>query len=370
MQIEQQEALRLRESGLSRPAIAAKMNKTERQVKSLLERARQYLNASEGQRQAVANAGLDLSSAKHGWRKVKNADGSSDSVFWKAEVEGRDEWLSTVVDAFKDIPVFTPAATTFVDNDLCTVYPLFDSHLGMHAWGDETGGDDYDLKLAERDIQSSFARLSKLTPIGGDAVLILGGDTLHADDGKNETPKSKHHLDVDGRHHKVLQTAVRSIAWAIEHLAYHHQRVFVRVLAGNHDPASHLVLKFALAERYRDVPRIVVDMSPMDLFMHRHGKCLIAAHHGDKSPPERLAMMLADVCKDWSQTTERVILTGHIHHMSSKDFPGIQWRSMRAFCPPDAYGAGFGPRRELRAIVFDAKRGIVIEARDGIGRGE
>lgn len=368
MNTEQSMALQLQGSGLTRSEIAKQMNKSERQVKSLLERARRYLNAPQGQREAIASAGLDMSTARHGWRVVPRDDGGRDSVFWKAEDVARENWLETVADAFKDIPAYEPVQSEFTASDLCAVYPLFDAHFGMHAWGAETGQDDYDLSLADRDIRSAFAGLGALVPGGGDAVLILGGDTLHADDGKNETPKSKHKLDVDGRHHKVLDAAIRAVAWAVEYLAQKHERVIVRVLAGNHDPSAHMVLTFALAERYRNVSRITVDKSPMDLFMHRHGNCLIAAHHGDKSPPDRLAMMLADVCPYWSETRERVMLTGHIHHMSSKDYPGVQWRSMRAFCPPDAYGAGFAPRRELRAIVFDAERGVVLEARDGIRR--
>lgn len=364
MNAEQQEALRLKESGLSRPAIARQMNKTERQVKRLLECARRWRDADPAARAAANAAGSDTLPHSF-WVK---SDGYSAYYKTKQGDEAGQDFLSTVVDAFKDIPAFAAAPSTFVHNDLCTVYPLFDWHMGMHAWGEETGGDDYDLHHAENDLKRAFGSLDKLTPVGGSAVLILGGDSLHADDTRNETPKSKHKLDTDGRHHKVLETAIRAIAWAVEHLAYRHQRVFVRVLAGNHDPHSHLVLTFALAERYRDTPRVTVDKSPMDLFMHVHGKCLIAAHHGDKSPPQRLAMMLADVCPQWSATRERVILTGHIHHDSSKDFPGVQWRSLRAFCPPDAYGAGFSPRRELRAIVFDAKKGIVLEARDGIAR--
>jgi len=131
-----------------------------------------------------------------------------------------------------------------------------------------------------------------------------------------------------------------------------------------------MVLAFALGERYRKCDNVVVEKTPHDLFMMRHGNSLIAAHHGDKSPPQRLAMTLADVCPFWSDTRDRHILTGHIHHDSSKDFPGIKWHSLRAFCPPDAYGAAFAPRRALQAMVFHDKKGLVLTAHDAILRGE
>lgn len=364
MNDEQKRALELREYGMSRGEIAAAMGLTERQVKSRLELARKWLDADPAARGAAVAAGS--TALPHSfWKK----DGQY-SVYYKVDQDGQggSDFLSQVSDAFKDIPAYVAQEAEFTASDLCTVYPLMDLHMGMYAWGDETGADDYDLQHAANDIKRTFASLDRLTPVGGQAVLILGGDTLHANDMRAETPKSKHKLDVDGRHFKVLDEAIKAIAWIIEHLAARHDKVTVRVLAGNHDQESHLVLAFALAERYRDISRIVVEKSPMDLFMFRWGNSLIAAHHGDKSPPQRLAMMLADTCTFWSEVRHRHILTGHIHHESAKDFPGIKWESLRAFCPPDAYGAGFAPRRAMTAMVFDSVKGRVLVASDPIGR--
>ncbi len=282
----------------------------------------------------------------------------------------RENWLEDVAEAFKSIPAYDPPITAAEPdrNSLMTVYPVFDLHMGMMACGKETGGQDYDLQLATDDVQAAFGNLDILTPRGWSALLILGGDTMHIDDGRNETPQSKHKLDVDGRYYKVLDYAVQSVCWIIEHLHNRHSSVTVRVLRGNHDETSHMVLTFALAERYRNAAGVTVDRSPRDLLMVQHGNSLIAAHHGDKSPPQRLAMMIADVCPFWSDTRDRHCFTGHIHHDSSKDFPGIKWHSMRAFCQPDAYGAGFAPRRALQAMLFHDKKGLVLTAHDGLWR--
>ena len=356
---EQKQALTLREQGMSRSSIARVMNKTERQVKSLLLKARQWSNADPAA-QTAANAAGSHSLPHSFWVKT-----DTHSIYYKTpqtEQHAREWWT----DAFADIPAWEPQPVEIEASNLLSVYPVFDLHHGMLAWGDETKAQDYDLDHAAADLKSAVARLHQLTPKGGEALLILGGDTLHIDDGRNETPQSRHKLDADGRYYKVLDTAIKSIAWLIETLAYRHDKVKVRVLAGNHDIHSHLALSFALAERYRDTPRITVEKNPHDLFMHRHGACLIAAHHGDKSPPQRLAMYLSDICPYWSETRHRHILTGHIHHDSAKDFPGVKWQSLRAFCPPDAYGAGFGSRRSLRVMVFDDKRGLVLTAEDGV----
>lgn len=356
---DQKTALTMREQGKSRAEIAASMGKSETAVKGLLSRARAWAEADPAAQQAANAAGSNALPHSF-WVKTENH-----SVYYKApaqEVAQADWW----VDAFADIPAFKHEPIEIEANNLLSVYPIFDLHHGMLSWGEETNGQDYDVQIASADLRKSIARLDALTPKGGESLLILGGDTLHINDQTNATPASRHQLDADGRYYKVLDTAIKSISWLIEHLAYRHDKVKVRVLRGNHDIESHIALSFALAERYRDTPRITIEKSPMDLFMHRHGVCLIAAHHGDKSPPQRLAMYLADVCSYYSDTRHRHILTGHIHHDSAKDFPGVKWQSLRAFCPADAYGAGFGPRRALRCMVFDDKKGLVLTAEDGV----
>lgn len=363
MNDEQKQALELRESGMSRAEIAAEMGLTERQVKTRLEGARRWIESDPSAQFAAKESGANVTPHSY-WVKSNGVS----AYFQTPKEDEAVALIDRVSEAFRDIPAYVPQPAQFTHSDLCTVYPLMDLHMGMYAWGDETGADDYDLQQATNDIKRTFATLDRITPVGGQAVLILGGDTLHANDMRAETPKSKHKLDVDGRHFKVLDEAIKAIAWIIEHLAARHDKVTIRVLAGNHDPESHLVLTFALAERYRDISRIVIEKSPLDMFMFRWGNSLIAAHHGDKSPPQRLAMMLADACTFWSDVRHRHILTGHIHHESAKDFPGIKWESLRAFCPPDAYGAGFAPRRAMTAMVFDSVKGRVLVASDPIWR--
>jgi hypothetical protein len=41
---------------------------------------------------------------------------------------------------------------------------------------------------------------------------------------------------------------------------------------------------------------------------------------------------------------------------------------LRAFCPPDAYGANFGGVRGIQAMTFDKAKGLVVSAHDPINR--
>lgn len=327
---------------------------------------------SGGARDAMRATNLSGVEIAGGYRHVYDDDGKkTETVRWsvpKMELE-----LETVLDRaaakFADIPQAPPIPTPIHTNaDLLTLYPLFDVHMGLRAWGEETGGDDYDLKLSASDLHMAIGNVMALSPDSEEAILLIGGDFFHGDDNTNQTPKNHHPLDVDGRHFKVLDTGIEVVAGTTERIASKHRRVTVRVLRGNHDEHSHMVLTLALAQRYRDHDRIVVDKSPRDIFMHQWGKCLIAAHHGDKAKPERLAMILAEICPFWSESPHRIVFTGHRHHQASNDFPGIEWEQFRAFCPPDAYGAQFAPRRALHAITFNKKSGISVRAKDPIRR--
>jgi hypothetical protein len=305
------------------------------------------------------------------WTIVRPKDGEPGfSVYHKIEQTPEDvaERIRAALEGL--IPAQPVIAPESVMADLCAVYPLMDAHVGMQAWGKETGGQDYDLTLAAQDMRQAFAKVLALTPAAEKAVLLIGGDYFHSDDTRAETPASKHKLDMDGRFHKVLDVGIAIIAETVDRLLAKHASVTLRVLRGNHDPHSHLVLTFALGERYRLERRVEVDKSPRDLFMLQWGKCAIFAHHGDKGKPQQMALYLSDVCPFWSDTRHRHYLVGHVHHDHAKDLGPLRYESLRAFCPPDAYAAsmGYGGRRALQSMTFDRRDGLVLRALDPIER--
>lgn len=351
-----QEILALRESGMSRAEIAAKTGKTEKQVKAALERARRDPAVSGAM--AAIGTGMVPSMV---WVKT-----ATYSVQLKPEATAEKDLIARVADAFKDIPAYEPVPADIMQSDLLDVYCLYDAHIGMRAWGRETAGPDYDLKLAESDIKSAITRLSGE---GGEALLVIGGDTLHHDNNENCTPASKHPLDVDGRHRLVVDVAIRSIAWAAEHLASKYERVTIKVHRGNHDPASHLILSFALNERYRNTTRIIVDMGETDWHWKKWGKCAIFTTHGDKPrSPDTFIHKMADICPFWSESPHRVAITGHVHKMQMARIGGALWCSVDGFCPPDEYGSQFSGRRGLAKMTFDKERGMTGMKFDSVWR--
>lgn len=344
--------------------VARRLGVSERTV-------RRYLKRDPAIAKTMTVAGTTLVPSAVWLKTGPDEDGVARSILLRPEPEKDEDFLERVRAAFEAIQPAEPIAPPqVVHEDLCTLYPLMDLHLGMHAWSPLTGSDDYDLKLACDDLRYGISKLLALNPPSKQAVLVLGGDTLHADDDLAQTPQHKHVLDVDGRQDKVLDVAIGIIAELVERLAEKHERVLVRTLRGNHDINSHRVLKHALNQRYRDEPRIEVDMSPFDLFMYQWGKAAIFAHHGDKYKPEQAALYISDVCPFWSETRHRYYFTGHIHKDQARDIGPLRWESLRAFCPPDAYAAsmGYASRRALQAFTIHKQDGIVLRAIDPIQR--
>lgn len=316
---------------------------------------------------AAINTGLVPSTV---WVKTKATETEpAYSVMLRPAAETAEDVAERIRAALEGMKPAEPVAPPqSVMDDLCAVYPVMDMHLGMHAWARETGRQDYDLKLAAQDVRDAQAKVMALTPPAKQSILLLGGDTLHANDGQAETPKSKHRLDVDGRHMKVLETAITIIGEMTERLAMRHESVRVRALRGNHDPESHLILTFALAERYRNDPRIVIEKDPRDLFMYRWGRCGIFANHGDRAKFQQIFNLLASICPFWSETPHRHYLSGHWHRERIEEIGGMRCETVRPFCPADAYGAMFPGGRVMQSLTFHKQDGLVLRALDPIER--
>lgn len=355
---------------------ARELGVTYRDIIRVLDRAgytsdvrRQYLDPAI--KSGMTAVGTNMVPAL-AWAKIPSKDGEIGySLMLKPEVEPPEAVAERIREALEGMEAAEPVSPPeSVMADLCAVYPLMDAHVGMLAWGRETGSQDYDLDHAAQDMRHAFAKVLALTPAAEQAVLLIGGDFFHSDDSRAETPANRHKLDVDGRFWRVLDVGIGIIAETIHKLLQKHARVMVRVLRGNHDPHSSMTLNFALAERYRNETRVHIEKDPRDLFMLQWGKCAIFAHHGDKGKPQQMALYLSDVCPFWSETRHRHYLTGHVHHDHAKDLGPLRYESLRAFCPPDAYAAsmGYGGRRALQSITFHKADGLVLRALDPIDR--
>jgi hypothetical protein len=252
-------------------------------------------------------------------------------------------------------------APEHTESDLLTLYPITDVHLGMQAWKRETG-EDYSTTIAADRLKAWIGKAIAASPASHTAIILDNGDLTHADDTQNVTPTSKHALDVDTRHFKTMDVAVEALAFTVTAALEKHQRVIVRILPGNHNRESYIVCLFALAERFRDNPRVTVQKEPGEFFCYAFGKVLIAAHHGDKAKADRMVHFLADEYAElWGRTRHRYLFTGHLHHHKSQDIGGVQWEQLRAVTARDAYAMShaYTARAQLQGITYHRQTGEV-----------
>lgn len=339
--------------GISRSALLARLSS-----------ANAYINADPAVQGAMSEAGMqDIGVLHSGWIKTDGASLYFQQPAIKAEPEDIAQRVRAALEGVEPIqPVSPPAETA---DSLLTLYPLPDAHIGQLSWGQETG-EDYDLKIAADRIKGGIAECLSAAPASREAVLVAMGDWLHIDNQDNRTPASKHQLDADGRFQKVLDVGIGVLAATAEALLAKHQVVTVVIQRGNHDETAYLAVLFALAERYRNEPRISVQRKPGEFFVTEWGRCLLASCHGDKAKAERLVMYLADKWPEmWGRTKYRYLFTGHLHHHKSQDLGGVHWEQLRAITAKDAYAAShaYSGRSEMQAITYDRQRGEISRVR-------
>jgi hypothetical protein len=236
-----------------------------------------------------------------------------------------------------------------------------DPHLGMYAWGRESG-DDFDLKMAESYLCEAVSRLVACSPKSKTAIMLNLGDFFHSDTQDNRTRRSGHSLDIDTRWSKVLRAGVRAMMTCIDAAAKKHERVIVRNSIGNHDDHTSQMLAIALALFYENNPRVVIEDSPSRFWFYRFGKVLFGSTHGDTTKPNQLPGIMAhDKADAWGKTKHRYWYTGHIHNQNVIEYPGCIWESFRTLAAKDAWTAGAGYRsgRDMYAIVHHQDHGEV-----------
>lgn len=356
----QKEAWDLHLTGMSGRAIAKKIGINESNVRGRLNGARKYLDSDAAIKGAMSSVGMrDVSPLHSGWIKSEGAS----LYFQMPRDKSADANVTEVVrEAFNGIPACPPIPSPReFSGGLLTVYPIFDAHIGMRASAHESG-EDMDNDIAERRITGGIGQCVASSPASEMAVVLIGGDALHANDQTAMTPKSKHVLDVASSFADAVDVAIRTFSACIEMAAVKHKSVIVSVIQGNHDRDAYLSIMYALRERYRDNPRIEVQRKGGEFFVMEWGRVMLASHHGDKAKAERLVMHMADEWAEmWGRTRYRFYFTGHMHHSKMQDIGGVQVEQMRAAAPRDAYAAShsYSSRSELQAITYHRDNGEV-----------
>lgn len=252
---------------------------------------------------------------------------------------------------YKGVPIST----------LCNLYVMTDCHVGMLAWHKE-GGEDWDLKIAERVLTGCFEQMVMSSPQAGTGIVAQLGDWLHSDGLLPVTPTSHHILDQDGRFSKIVQVSIRILRRLVDFALSRHEKVVILMSEGNHDQASSIWLRVMFKALYENEPRVQVIDSELPYYVYKHGKCMIAFHHGHLKKNDALPILFASQYANiWGETTKRYAHTGHRHHVEEKEHSGMTVVQHPTLAARDAYAArgGWMAERQVSAITYHEQYGQV-----------
>ena len=275
-----------------------------------------------------------------------------------------EEVASQVTDALKGFKPPAPLKTALKgDKDLLGIWPLADLHMGMRAWGAETGGPDWDIKIATQAYQEGLSEVTAMTPKVKLGVVLVAGDLSHADNYHQTTtnPATHHIVDVDGRYPKMLEASVDIVLYAVQRAKERAEKVLVVILPGNHDGGTAVGVRLAVSMYFRNDSSVTVDKSPSPFWWYEWGKCMFACTHGDKLRMRKLPGYMADQMSEmWGRTKYRYAFTGHFHQKLVESHPGVTVEILPTPVAPDSFSSSFGYKapRMFETKLYHKERGL------------
>lgn len=245
--------------------------------------------------------------------------------------------------------------------DLLALYPWGDPHFGVHCWEGDAA-ENWDLKIGARVMCETFAKVIARTPKTERAILLIGGDTLHADSNENKTARSGNVLQVDGRYPKVLLKACDTIVEVANMLLQNHRMIEIITLPGNHDEHASYAISFFLHAWFRNDPRVIVDISPA---IHRYrifGKVMLGMTHTHTTKLKDMpGVMAAREAEMWGLSRFRFAHGFHRHvtQVGVTEGQGCIMECHQIMAPGDAWhwGEGYDAGRSLKSIIYDREGG-------------
>lgn len=250
-------------------------------------------------------------------------------------------------------PVQIPDAPESYDTDIIPWIEIGDAHFGMLAHAPETG-ENFDLKIAEKEICSAIALLINQTGSHERCVINDLGDFTHYENFSATTEASGHSLDFDTRFPRMIKSYSRVMRFIIDYALSKFKFVDVIINQGNHSRTNDIWMAELLRVAYGDTGRVTILNNDNVFIPYRMGNTFVMTHHSDKCKPARLAhVMSTDYAKDWGEAKYRYIDVGHVHHnMARTEHPGVIIESFNILAPRDkwAHEAGYRSRQSITVI--------------------
>lgn len=248
---------------------------------------------------------------------------------------------------------------------------IYDAHFGKLAWALETGHTNYDLRIAQDDFSEALETIIDRTrSFKFDQVVFpLGNDILNSDSSANLTTRGTPQ-DTDGRFQKSFKIVRQLAVQAINRLS-DIAPVIVPLISGNHDELSVWHLGDSLECWFDGDDNVTIMNDPTTRKYLQYGDVMLMWCHGDKGKRSTYpSLMATEEPAMWGATKYREIHVGHTHTTKVDEYHGVQIRTLRALCPPDAWHAerGFvGNLRGAEGFVWNREEGLISQAYYTVG---
>lgn len=202
---------------------------------------------------------------------------------------------------------------------------FWDAHLGAYAWASEVGK-NWDVQIACNRIYNSVddmaVELAKYKI--GRIIMPVGNDFLHFDNLQRRTTSESHQLDADSRYQRVYEAGLTCLAYQVDRALDLSGDLEIKYIPGNHDYIASFALCSALAQRYRNDPRVKVDLGANSRKYVVWGGTLLWFDHGAGVTPQQLALIIPTEARDvWSKITYCEAQQGHKHQRWEKQYQGV-----------------------------------------------
>ncbi len=264
----------------------------------------------------------------------------------------------------EEIPPLAPVPVLpeWRNSDLLNLHVLTDIHIGMYAWKEETGGDNWSTDLAKEFILKWFRHSISKAPNAKYGMLAQLGDLFHQDGLEPVTPAHRHILDSDTRWQEVVRTGIYILRQIVSMMLEKYEVVCINSLSGNHDESTGGEMREMLSALYENEPRVIVDRSPSVYQAFEFGNVCLFMHHGHKRAVKNIDHVLVGKYKEMfgrSKFTYAHLGHRHCKEVYESNLMIVEQHSTMA--PPDAYAAsaGYMSSRGAEVITYHKQYGEV-----------
>lgn len=293
--------------------------------------------------------------------------------------EFRKDLLKDLKEKSPIVKSFNYIKTTSNDNRNASAINIFDLHLGLSIWAPETGGQSWDLKIAEKDYDAAFDDLlqKSIKAVGGekyiDEIMIPVGNDMNNSDTAypyamttKGTPQQE-----DSRWQKIFRKEHEMLRRNIEKCALI-APVKIKVIPGNHDFQKSFYIGEVLEGFYHNNENVVIDNGPKPQKYWVYGRTLIGLTHGSPHKEGRRLdqLMQFEVPEYWAQTNFREWWLGDIHHKKTitivdEDKQALYFRHLRTLMPSSSWEneQGYKSIKGAEAFIINFEQGPIFEVK-------